>query len=132
MRRFSCFLLLWLALSAIGEEPKAKYRIISMISLIANPSKANGGLVQTEGFFRFEHRGFWIYLDEVSAKNVLLLNALPVEIGKERVLKAEEKYNNQYVAVRGRFVAYDSEKVVSAVGYLKDVEVVLKNEYFEE
>src|SRR5258708_17173004 len=100
---FAVSVVLW-TLFALGEQAKPKYRITSVISLLANPSKAHETLVQTEGFLRFEHRSAFIYLDEVSAQNGLIVNALPIEIGQAKWAAVQEKCKEKYVAGRGRFV----------------------------
>ena len=132
MRNLIVTIIILTTLFAIGEEVKSKYRITSVIRLLANPEKVRGTFVQTEGYLRFGHRSAFIYVDELSARNGLLVNAVPIEFGEANLAAIQAKFNDKYVMIRGRFIAYDPAEAVASVGYIGAAQVILMNEYFSD
>jgi hypothetical protein len=75
-----------------------------MLQLIATPEKFDGKLVAVIGFLSLEPEGCAIYPNKEDYENVILENALWLDV-PESMLKDREKLELKYVRIEGTFRA---------------------------
>jgi hypothetical protein len=90
-------------------EPKFNERgqDVSVIDLIANPTKYDGKQVQIIGFLRLEFEGDAIYLHQEDFEHGISRNAIWIDRPVDLSEKQTAEVNNKYVICQGTFRAAD-------------------------
>lgn len=118
---------------------------VSLVQLIANPTKFDGKDIITEGYLKFSSDAFEnrLYLNEQSSQNHMSYNSIKITIGQneeDNIGIVNNKYedlkiyNENYVYIRGIFSIYkfpvSISKIDKTVEKLKD-EMILTANYYD-
>jgi hypothetical protein len=88
-----------------GGDGDIEANDVSLIELIANPSKYDHKTVRIVGYLHLEFEGNAIYLHKEDFQYSLSRNALWIEVPKDMTKEQMKAVNDHYVICTARFVA---------------------------
>jgi hypothetical protein len=98
---------------------------VSLISLIANPSKYQGHYIRVVGYFRYEEGDATVYLSKDDAKHYNTKNCLWLYLVKK--IKNPEKFDGTFAIIQGTFSSADKGRWQACAGSMKSVDRLEKD-----
>src|SRR5580704_17864684 len=104
MTRFltSLLLSLWFVPICPAQTSPTEPLKVSIIQLLATPERFEGKSVVVSGFLRIQQEADLLYLSKEDYDNVILSNALWIDVSRD-MLKDREKIDLNYVRIVGTF-----------------------------
>jgi hypothetical protein len=93
------------AIQNFEQKSDERAQDVSIIELIANPTKYEGKQVQIIGFLRLEFEGNAIYLHQEDFEHAIFRNAIWIDRPADLSEKQTAEVNNKYVICQGTFKA---------------------------
>lgn len=113
-------IIVFFALTVVGEVYAGEHRDISAIRLIATPELFDGQEVRVIGFLHLELEGDAVYVHRQDFENSIDQNSVAIELSESQE-RTWSKLNNHYVIIEGRFSSTAKGHLGARSGSLQDV-----------